>query len=293
MTGPMIETERAGADLSAGLDALELGPEEPRTPRWRRVLDGVLPPLFALGALLGVWALIVATAAPDNLPSPGEVADSFRTSWEQGRIQEAVATSLQRGAVGFTIAVLVATPVGLLLAQVHFLRRAFQPIISGLQSLPSVAWVPAAIIWFGLSETTIYFVILMGAIPSIVNGTISGINQVPPLYRRVGHVLGARGLTLARHVLLPAALPGFIGGLKQGWAFSWRSLMAAELIVNSSQFGFGLGQLLDQSRQLSDLPGVLVGILAILFVGLLVDLCVFGPAERRVLKRRGLLVHKH
>lgn len=293
MTGPLIETERAGADLSAGLDALELGPEEPRTPLWRSVLSSLVPPLFALAFLVGVWALIEQVLDPDDFPSPLEVWDSFTEYWRDGDVQEAVLTSLQRGGLGFLIAVAVATPIGLLLAQVRFLRRAFGPIITGLQSLPSVAWVPAGVIWFGLSEQTLYFVILMGAIPSIVNGTISGIDQVPPLYRRVGHVLGARGLTLARHVLLPAALPGYISGLKQGWAFSWRSLMAAELIVNSSQFAQGLGQLLDNARQVSDLDGVVVGIFAILVVGLVVDLLVFGPLERRVLKRRGLLVVRH
>ena len=116
-------------------------------------------------------------------------------------------TSLQRGVLGFFVAVAVATPIGLLLARVRVLRRAFRPLISGLQSLPSVAWVPAAILWFGLEERALYFVILMGAIPSIINGTISGIDQVPPLFQRVGHVLGARGLSLARYVLLPRRCP--------------------------------------------------------------------------------------
>ena len=288
MTGPVIETSRAGADLSAGLDALETVPVEPRTPLGVRLFRSVLPPLAALAGLLALWQAVVVLRDPQTLPSPLEVWQSASDQWGRGRIQEAVLTSLQRGVLGFGLSVLVATPIGLLLAQVPFLRRAFGPLISGLQALPSVAWVPAAILWFSLSEGTIYFVILMGAIPSIVNGTMSGIDQVPPLYRRVGHVLGARGLTLARHVLLPAALPGFVGGLKQGWAFSWRSLMAAELIVQSQTFGFGLGQLLDQSRQLFDVPGIVVGILAILFVGLAVDLVVFGPLERAVLARRGL-----
>ena len=288
MTAPVIETERAGAELGAGLDALELGPVEARTPVWRRVLDSAVPPLLGLGILLGVWQLVVAVYQPENLPSPLAVAQSLQDSWSDGRVQEAVMTSLERGGLGFLFSVVVATPIGLLLSRVRVLRRAFGPIISGLQSMPSVAWVPAAILWFSLSEGTIYFVILLGAIPSIVNGTISGIDQVPPLFSRVGHVLGARGFALARFVLLPAALPGYISGLKQGWAFSWRSLMAAELIVTSSTFGLGLGQLLDQSRQLFDLPGVLAGIIAILVVGLAVDLLFFSPLERAVLKRRGL-----
>jgi NitT/TauT family transport system permease protein len=283
--------DTSSRDLEAGLDALELGPVEPHQARWRRALSASLPPLLALLAVIGFWQLIVSTRHPENLPSPHEVWTSFQDQWELGRIQDGVRTSLERGALGFLFSVAVATPIGVLLARVSLLRRAFRPLISGLQSLPSVAWVPAAILWFGLEEKALYFVILMGAIPSIINGTISGIDQVPPLFLRVGHVLGARGLTLARHVLLPAAFPGYLSGLKQGWAFSWRSLMAAELIVNSPDLGIGLGQVLDQARSLSDLPGVLVGIISILFVGIAVELLFFNPIERRILKRRGLLTH--
>ncbi len=171
--------------------------------------------------------------------------------------------------------------------------RAIGPIISGLQSLPSVAWVPAAIIFFGIGDAAIYAVILLGAVPSIANGMVSGIDQVPPLYSRVGQVLGARGWQTARYVLLPAALPGYVGGLRQGWAFSWRSLMAAELIVNSPELGEGLGQLLDQGRFLSSKTLVFAGILGILAVGIAVELLLFAPLERRVLRRRGLTGTRH
>ena len=284
--------DRTGAQLEAGLDALELGPVEARQPVWRRVLAGALPPVIALLGLLALWQVVEVTRDPQNLPGPGEVWAAVQSEWQLGRTQEAILTSLERGVLGFLVSLVIATPIGLLLARVDVLRRAFRPLISGLQSLPSVAWVPAAILWFGLNDATLYFVILMGAIPSIVNGTISGLDQVPPLFQRVGHVLGARGLTLARLVLLPAALPGYLGGLKQGWAFSWRSLMAAELIATSGDLGLGLGQQLDQARTLGDLPGVLSGILAILFVGIAVELLVFAPLEKRVLRRRGLVVSR-
>lgn len=290
MTAPVIQTERAGAELSDGLDALELGPAEPHTPAWRKAVDSGLPAVGGLLILLGIWLLVIAVWHPSTLPSPAAVWSSFKDNWARGRIQEAVGTSLERGGLGFIFSVIIGTPIGLVLSRVHFLRRAFGPIITGLQSMPSVAWVPAAILWFALSDKTIYFVVLMGAVPSIVNGTLSGIDQVPPMFTRVGHVLGAKGFALSRHVLLPAALPGYIGGLKQGWAFSWRSLMAAELIVSGSTFGLGLGQLLDQSRELFDIPGVIAGIITILIVGLAVDMLVFSPVERAVLKRRGLLV---
>ena len=129
--------------------------------------------------------------------------------------------------------------------------------------LPSVAWVPAAIIWFGLSDATVYFVILMGAIPSIVNGLIAGVDQVPPQRAASGRCSArAGGSWRRRHP--PAALPGYLAGLKQGWAFSWRSLMAAEIIAVGGTIGFGLGSMLQQSRELADLAGVLATILLIL-----------------------------
>jgi NitT/TauT family transport system permease protein len=151
-----------------------------------------------------------------------------------------------------------------------------------------VAWVPAAVVWFGLTDATIYAVVLLGAVPSVANGLLAGVDQVPPLYLRAGRVLGATGAARVRHVLLPAALPGYLAGLKQGWAFSWRSLMAAELIASSPELGLGLGQLLENARSYQDMALVLATIGEILVVGVAVDLLLFAPLERRVLRSRGL-----
>src|SRR3712207_2353347 len=170
----------------------------------------------------------------------------------------------------------------------RWLRAAVGPIVGGLQSLPSVAWVPAAIIWFQLSNAAIYTVVLMGAVPSIANGLLSGLKQVPPLFDRVGRVLGLSTAGRTWHVLLPAALPGYLGGLRQGWAFAWRSLMAAELITYSPALGQGLGQLLNLGRELSQMSLVIASITLILVVGITVELVVFAPLERHVLNRRGL-----
>lgn len=277
--------------LSAGLDRLQTTTDAEQS-RWRRFVSSVVPPIVFVLLLIVAWQLyvVIADPRPDKVPSPLAVWTAMADAWENGRLQEAVATSLERGIVGFLIAIIVGTPIGLLLAEVRPIRRAVGPIISGLQVLPSVAWVPAAIIWFGLSDATVYFVILMGAIPSIVNGLIAGIEQVPPQLRRVGTVLGASRWQLATAVILPAALPGYVAGLKQGWAFSWRSLMAAEIIAMGGTIGFGLGSMLQQSRELADLAGVLATIILILAIGVLIELVFFGPVERRMLKRRGLLV---
>jgi NitT/TauT family transport system permease protein len=280
------------ARLEAGLDALETHAEA-RQSRLRKAWSASWPPLVALVLLVGVWQLVYLSGVkpPYVLPSPGDVWASIKETAKSGDLAEAVYDSVRRGALGFVAALAIGTPLGLVVARVRPVRRAIGPLISGLQSLPSVAWVPAAIIWFGISDAAIYTVILLGAVPSIANGMVSGVDQIPPLYQRVGRVLGARGFATARFVLLPAAMPGYVGGLRQGWAFSWRSLMAAELIAQSPELGLGLGQLLDRGRELSDMSMVFAGILTILVVGIAVELCVFAPIERRVLRRRGLLAH--
>ena len=275
--------------LEAGLDSLQ-SVSEVRLPLWRRATAGVLTPVLLLLAALIVWQLIVLIAhpRPDLYPGPFAVVGSLSTGWTSGALPLAIATSLQRAVVGFVIAIAIGTPLGLLLAESKFLRRALGPLVSGLQVLPSVAWVPAAIIWFGLSDATVYFVVLMGAVPSIANGLIAGMDQVPPQFARVGTVLGASRLQLATIIVLPAALPGYFSGLRQGWAFSWRSLMAAEIIATGGSIGFGLGSLLQQGRELADLGSVLGTVTVILGVGIIVELAVFGPIERRLLRGRGL-----
>jgi NitT/TauT family transport system permease protein len=279
------------ADLEAGLDALETtaGPE--RASLGRILLSRVVPPLVAVALVLTAWQLLwLAEVKPDYvLPGPLDVWASIRTMWLQGTLFDFIWTSVSRGVAGFSVALVIGTPLGLLIARVKVVRAAIGPMVTGLQSLPSIAWVPAAIIWFGLTDATIYAVILLGAVPSIANGIVAGVDQIPPIQLRAGRTLGARGLTGVRYILLPAALPGYLAGLKQGWAFSWRSLMAAELIVSSPALGTGLGQVMENFRTMQDMSGVLATIILILLVGIAIDLLFFSPLERRVLRGRGLL----
>ncbi|MBC7638900.1 MAG: ABC transporter permease [Rhodoferax sp.] len=277
-------------DLESGLDALQtdrtLGP---RT--WSdRLRWSVLPPMLAVLVLVALWQLVVWSGVRPSytLASPQDVWTTLRSLFADHTALTAIATSVERGVIGFVVAVLIATPLAVLISRVRLLRASVGPLITGLQVLPSVAWVPAAILWFGVSDATMYFVILLGAVPSIINGLLSGVDQVPPLFRRVGTVLGAGRWQMVRHVILPAAMPGYVAGLRQGWAFSWRSLMAAELIVVGGRLGFGLGALLDQGRQLSDTSVVIAAILLILVVGIAVELLFFAPLERRILRSRGL-----
>lgn len=290
MTNPSATAvlEDAAAAV-AGLDALDT-PTTAMRPWWRRAVGTGLPPLVALIAFVVVWQLFWAAAITDEykVPAPAQVWQAFSTLVEGGQVWSVLWTSISRAFIGFVVALVVATPLGLLVAKVRVVRSAIGPLLSGLQSLPSVAWVPAAVLWFGLTDATIYFVVLAGSIPSIANGLVAGIDQIPPILPRVGQVLGARGLTNARHILLPAALPGYLAGCKQGWAFSWRSLMAAEIIAAGPLLGFGLGAYLKQGSDFNDMPSVIAAIFLILIVGIGIELLVFRPVERRVLRARGL-----
>ncbi|WP_158887173.1 ABC transporter permease [Amycolatopsis anabasis] len=278
------------AAVEAGLDALDTPPVVTGPRPWQRALRVALPPLGALVLGIVVWqALWAAALWPEyQLPAPLAVWNEFWAKANSGEVVHIVWTSVHRAVLGFLAGVVLGTPLGLVVAKVRVVRAAIGPLLTGLQSLPSVAWVPAAILWFGINDAAIYFVVLLGSVPSIANGLVGGIDQIPPILPRVGQAMGASRLAAARHILLPAALPGYLAGLKQGWAFSWRSLMAAELIALSPQLGMGLGAYLNQGQAFNDMPIVLAAILLILLVGVGIDLAVFRPLERSVLRARGL-----
>ncbi|MEV6123236.1 ABC transporter permease [Streptomyces sp. NPDC052077] len=293
---PAKSTEaRDGGDLAgleAGLDALETV-QQGRTPFRQTFVEKILPPTVAVLLVLAIWQGLVSFGIvddPTKLPAPADVWHVVQQAWLRGELLGYIWTSVSRGLLGFCLALLIGTPLGLLVARVRFVRAAIGPILSGLQSLPSVAWVPPAVIWLGLNNSMMYAVILLGAVPSIANGLVSGVDQVPPLFLRAGRTLGATGVKGTWHIVLPAALPGYVAGLKQGWAFSWRSLMAAEIIASFPDLGVGLGQLLENGRNASDMAMVFEAILLILIVGIAIDLLIFSPLERWVLRSRGLLV---
>ncbi|MFF1629439.1 ABC transporter permease [Streptomyces sp. NPDC058272] len=282
----------APGGLEAGLDALEVSATGRRS-FGVTFKEKVLPPVIAFAVVLVVWQALISFKVvddPTKLPSPSDVWGEVKNAWLQGTLLDYIWTSVSRGLLGFLFALVIGTPLGLLVARVKFVRAAIGPILSGLQSLPSVAWVPPAVIWLGLDNSMMYAVILLGAVPSIANGLVSGVDQVPPLFLRAGRTMGATGLRGTWHIVMPAALPGYLAGLKQGWAFSWRSLMAAEIIASSPDLGVGLGQLLENGRNASSMSMVFLAIFLILFVGIAIDLLIFSPLERWVLRSRGLLV---
>ena len=195
---------------------------------------------------------------------------------------------MTRGIIGFALAAVFGLVLGVLVARSRTLRTAIGSLITGLQTMPSIAWFPLAILLFQLSEQAILFVILIGAVPSIANGVINGVDYVPALLVRAGRNIGANGLSLYRHVVLPAALPNIVSGLKQGWAFAWRSLLAGELLVSIANRP-SLGMFLTQSRELGDTAYMIALMIAILAIGIAVD-AVFSGFERGIRRRRGVTV---
>lgn len=275
--------------LEAGLDNLETGGRH--KPSATTYFARLLSPLIAIAVIILIWQVVFwMQLQPDYvLPGPQQVFEALRAQAEQDLLWQSTVNSLRRAGQGFIISILVATPIGLALGFYPKLRAVFGPILTGLQQLPSVAWVPAAIIWFGLSDATIFTVVLLGAVPSIANGLLAGMDQIPPIYLRAGQVMGAKGFGRTWRIVLPAAWPGYLAGLEQGWAFAWRSLMAAELIAVSPALGPGLGQMLDTGRSLGDMALILGAIAMIMAVGILIERLIFSPLRQRTLRNRGLI----
>jgi NitT/TauT family transport system permease protein len=287
---PATETQTLAHDQElAGLDLLELAVDAGES-RGRRLWRSAWPKVAALVLGIGFWQVVVWSGwRPEfALAPPREAWNDLWEYLEEGTLTTALGITMRRAAVGFALAIVIGTIVGSLVARIRPLRAAVGSLITGLQTMPSIAWFPLAILIFKLSEQAILFVVVLGAAPSIANGLIAGADTIPPILLRAGRVLGARGLAAYRYVILPASLPSFVGGLKQGWAFAWRSLMAGELLVvlrGKESVGF----LLNQNREVNNSSGLLATMIVILVIGIVVDSVLFGTLERAVRRRWGLL----
>lgn len=249
-------------------------------------MSGTPRRLLFFAGLLVLWEVLVRLHVwPEYvIPSPLAVARSLLDGFVSGVLPRAILISLRRVTLGYGVSILIGIPLGLLLGRTRLLQDTLGTLVLGLQALPSICWLPLALLWFGLSETAIGFVVVMGAVLSITLSTADGVRNTPPLYLRAARTLGARGWGLYAGVILPSALPAILSGMKLGWSFAWRSLMAAELIYITT----GLGQVLTLGRELNDMTRVLSVMLVIIAIGLLTDYAVFRPAEQRVRQRWGL-----
>jgi NitT/TauT family transport system permease protein len=277
----------AGAEL-AGLDALETA-DDPSTSRRARAWSATWPKAAALAIALLVWQAVVWSHWRPSfvLPGPGPVLRGLWHDALTALFWRAIADTMRRAVTGYGVAVIVGLAIGGAIAGSRVLRSAVGSLITGLQTMPSIAWFPLAILLFKLSESAITFVVVIGAAPSIANGFVAGVDHVPPLLLRSGRMLGARGARLWRHVVVPAALPSLVAGLKQGWAFAWRSLMAGELLVIIAHRP-SIGERLNDAQNLNDTVTLIEWMLVILVLGLAID-TLFGTADRSLRKRWGLL----
>lgn len=237
-------------------------------------------------ALIALWQVLTMTGIwPDYiLPSPLEVLTTLVTGISSGVYLQASFTSLERLAIGYGISLVIGGILGILIGRFRLMEETFGSLVLGLQALPSVCWLPLAILWFQLSEQAIIFVVVMGALFSISLGVQAGVKNTPPMYSRAARNMGAHGISLYTQVILPAAFPAVLSGLKQGWTFAWRSLMAGELLY----FTLSLGTLLESGRDLNDASQIIAVMLVIIFIGVMIDVLVFAPIERRVRVRWGL-----
>ncbi|MDD3959659.1 MAG: ABC transporter permease [Oscillospiraceae bacterium] len=218
------------------------------------------------------------------VPSPWGVILSLIEVSSGSLLAIAIVKSLQRLLIGYAISTILGLFFGLMMSRIAFLRQNLKPLVLGLQTLPSICWVPFAILWYGLSDSAIIFVIVIGSMFSIALAIENGINTVDPLYIRAAKTMGTRSGTLWTRVILPAAMPSLVVGMKQGWSFSWRSLMAGEMMFSS----VGLGQILMMGRDLADIDRVMAIMIVIILIGTLMDRLVFGTWEKSIRKARGL-----
>ncbi|HZU00540.1 MAG TPA: ABC transporter permease [Ktedonobacteraceae bacterium] len=237
--------------------------------------------------LLLIWEGLARSGIwPDYLfPGPLGVLSALATGISSGVFVQAALVSLERLAIGYGISLCIGVVLGLLIGRIRVLEETVGSLVLGLQALPSVCWLPLAILWLGLSEQAIIFVVVMGALFSITLGVDAGVKNTPPIYLKAARNMGSRGVALYTQVILPAALPAIISGLKQGWSFAWRSLMAGELLY----YTLSLGNLLQTGRDLNDAAQVMAVMLLIIILGVSIDGLFFSRFEQRVRERWGLI----
>lgn len=237
-------------------------------------------------ALVALWQLVFELEIWSKflLPEPEQVWRQLRFYTDNGLLQEAVQVSMRRLFIGYAISLVIGLTLGMICGANKYVDETLGSLILGLQSLPSVTWLPLSLLWFGLNEKAIVFVVLMGSVCAVAISARAGVQGIPPLYRRAALTMGANRVQMVRYTMIPAMAPSMAQGLKLGWSFAWRSLMAAELLYVDG----GLGQMLELGRSLNRMSLVIAVMLVIVAIGLAVDRLLFSRLEAWVNERWGL-----
>ena len=248
-----------------------------------------LASLTFFAVLLGAWEYTARHSGASSLllPAPTAVWQYLVGAAKDGTLSEATLVTMKRLFLGYLAGIGIGIPLGMLTARFKFLHNTVGTIALGLQTLPSVCWVQLALLWFGQTETAMLFIVVMGTVWAVILATDHGIRQIPPIYREAASTMGSKGLHLWLRVLAPASLPHIVSGAKQGWAFAWRSLMAAEIYITILS-GMGIGHLLHYGRELHAMDQVVGLMFVIIVIGFLADKIIFSPWERFLHRRWGL-----
>lgn len=238
-------------------------------------------------AFIGIWHLVYVLGFwPEvSLPSPLKVAESFGDLFRDFTIFTSIGMTMYRLVIGFGISIAIGVTTGLVMVKFPGFGKTMSSFALGLQSFPSVAWVPFAILLIGINDAGILFVVIMSSIFSVIMSTYSGIRNIPPLYIRAAKNMGAKGISLFRYVMIPAATPSMLVGVKQAWSFAWHALIGAEILIAAS---VGLGHVLLVGREFHLMDQVIASMITIFAIGLLFDRVLFSKIENRVRERWGL-----
>jgi len=240
-----------------------------------------------IAVVLLVWQVVFTLMVevfeiwkPYVFPSPMRVFRAYKKLITNGSLFIGIGQSMKRILIGYGIAVIIGIASGMLIARFDFLSKIFRPIVPGIQTLPSVCWVPFAILWYGLAESASIVSVVVGSAFSICTAVDTGIRSVNPLYIRAGRTMGAKGAELYTRIILPASVPALIGALRQGWSFAWRALMTGEMMMSSK----GIGLMLSQAREIGGINEVTAVMLVIILISMAIDKLIFGLIEKHACK---------
>jgi NitT/TauT family transport system permease protein len=263
-------------------------PNSNPNPRISRIdMHDISNAILFIASFIGVWQLIfIAGIWPtSSLPSPLMVAQSFVLLIHDMTLITGIIITMYRLAIGFLISILVGMSVGLLMVKIPGFGKTMSSFAIGLQSFPSVAWVPFAILLIGLNDFGILFVVVMSSVFSVMMSTYSGIRTIPPIYLKAAKNMGAKGLNLFYYVMIPATTPSLLIGIKQAWSFAWHALIGAEILIAATT---GLGHILSIGREFQWMDQIMASMITIFSIGLVFDKIIFSRIETRVREKWGL-----